>query len=88
MNRHSRQDIQPGMQVTTTEPVEAYYSLYAGNLEQFFRPGMMGVVAAVNVPKVRGRGTFVCVDFTGDNARKWRAAMNYSQLVLKDGRRN
>lgn len=86
-----------GMQVTVRERVEAYYSRYAGNPVCFLEPGMVGVIAAVDVPYVRrSRGkseTFACVDFThtvsargGDT--KWRAGVDPKNLVpLTDPKR-
>ncbi|MCI0563964.1 MAG: hypothetical protein MN733_36275 [Nitrososphaera sp.] len=70
-------DVRIGMQVTTTEPVEAYYSGACGRPKQQFRPGMVGTVAAVDVPRVRRRGSFVCVDFVGDDGDQWRAGVGY-----------
>lgn len=73
-------DVRIGMSVTTTEPVEAYYSLYGGRPKQQFRPGMIGAVAALDVPRVRSSGSFVCVDFTGDDGTRWRGGLDYRQL--------
>ncbi|MCI0558901.1 MAG: hypothetical protein MN733_10430 [Nitrososphaera sp.] len=73
-------DIRIGMMVTPTKPVEAYYSAACGRSKQQFRPGMAGTVAAVDVPRVRRRGSFVCVDFVGDDGAQWRAGVGYEWI--------
>ena len=73
-------DVQIGMRVTTAEPVEAYYSRSPIRPKQMFLPGMVGTVGAVDVPRVYGQGSFVCVDFIGDDGHQWRAGVGYPQL--------
>ncbi|MCI0556860.1 MAG: hypothetical protein MN733_00055 [Nitrososphaera sp.] len=69
-------DVKVGMKVTTSEPVGAYGSMYGGPKQQFL-PGMVGIVAAVDVPRVWRRGSFVCIDFVGDDGGRWRAGIGY-----------
>lgn len=71
-----------GDKVTTLRAVEAYYSNYGGLPYCAFAPGDVGIVAAVDVPVVRGRdgATFTCVDFY-KYGRKWRVALKNDQLV-------
>jgi hypothetical protein len=81
---------QVGDIVTTREAKPAFYSEYAGNPKQWFEPGMIGIVAAVDVPAVRQlRGypdTYCCVDFVGtsDHSRRnrvWRVSLYASNMV-------
>jgi hypothetical protein len=74
--------VKVGMGVSTNESVHAYYSGYGDRPYQKFRPGMLGTVGAVDVPYVSKQGSFVCVDFTGDDGEKWRVGLSYSQIVL------
>lgn len=77
------------MQVTVLVAVPASYSGYGGNPVQGLRPGMVGTVASVRVPKVRivpgagkdKRDVFCNVTFTGDNGAGWHAGVNYCNLV-------
>jgi hypothetical protein len=79
---------QVGMKVTTQrEPKHAYYSGYH-RPTQMFHPGMVGVIGSMMVPFVTGayrshtkHPYFVCVDFTGDDGRKWRVGLDYEELV-------
>lgn len=52
-----------GDKVTVKEPQEAYGSDYGLNPKVVIQPGELGTVAAVDVPYVTRRGTFLCVDF-------------------------
>jgi len=65
-----------GDKVTCKIRKEAYYSRYktalGRNPEVFFEPGMVGIVAAVDVPFItrhkgskRKKDTFTCIDFEG-----------------------
>ena len=73
------------MQVTCLKTEPAYYSGYAGNPVCNFEPGDVGIVGAVDVPCVTtptGRNkSFVCVDFI-KLGRKWRAGVDYSNIVI------
>ena len=61
-----KKNLNIGDTVTCKTPVRAFYSDYAGNPEVIFRPGMVGVVKALNVPAVTGKErTYTCVDFNG-----------------------
>ena len=71
-----------GMKVTCKRPVEAYYSNYAGNPKVTFEPGMIGTVAAVDVPSVhRENVSFCCVDFDLNDDYKWRCSLLYDNIV-------
>ena len=82
-------NIKVGDRVTCRKPVDAYYSKYAGAPECVFMPGDIGIVAAVNVPKVKVKGSFVVVDFEKKGVvynRKtgsciWRVGLNYDNIV-------
>lgn len=55
-----------GQEVTTTTEKTAYYSEYGGLPKQTFAPGMVGTIAGVNVPCVRGpRKVFHRITFEG-----------------------
>lgn len=74
-----------GDYVTCKTDEEAYGSNYGGRPVQQFRAGMLGVVARLDVPAVRGRGrraSFTCVDFIGDDGEVWRCAL-YSDNIRK-----
>jgi hypothetical protein len=77
-----KSDVKIGDQVSVRQPVEGYYSRYAGNPAIYLEPGMVGVVGAIDVPSVcRANVSFVCVDFycyaTGKTER---AAVYYGNL--------
>jgi hypothetical protein len=73
-----------GDKVTCRHSEDAYYSGYAGRPIQNFTPGMIGIVAAVDVPCVyyRGHTSFYCVDFIGDNGEVWRTSLNPDNIKL------
>jgi hypothetical protein len=80
-----------GMQVTVREAEDAYYSGYAGRPDCAFEPGMLGRIAALDVPYVRrlrgNSGSFACVDFLhptipqSGNDHEWRAGIDPKNLV-------
>ncbi len=77
----------PGMKVTTNKEIDAYYSGYHRPV-QMYRPGMVGTIGAILVPFVSSaykthtkHPYFVCVDFIGDDGEKWRAGVDYENLV-------
>lgn len=76
-----------GMRATVTVRQEAYYSGYAGNPVCALEPGMIGVIAEVDVPyvrRLRGKSdSFACVDFDhpADPGRSWRAGVDPRDLV-------
>ena len=85
--------VQVGMRVTCKVAQEAYYSGYGGSDYCRFFPGMVGVVAAIEVPGVRTGRYFVCVDFydeavynhgAKDEADKhlWRVSLFYDNIVI------
>lgn len=78
-----------GDQVELREDVEPHYSGYAGNPDVVVKAGTVGTVEAVDVPKVRHPGTFICVDFLlpgvfqGNpkyNACIWRCPVSSKQI--------
>lgn len=79
-----------GQKVRVKEPIEAYYSGYAGNPRVFITPDMVGEVKAVKVPSVsREKIEFCCVDFEvpgvyqGDPKHKyctWRIGVEHKFL--------
>lgn len=81
--------LQPGDTVTCKQSVEAYYSAYAGLPEQWFMPGMVGTVAVVNSPNVRGPYQYShVVDFEGAPygaephvTTTWRVALHDDNTV-------
>ena len=82
-------NLRKGDSVTVTEPIEAYYSGFAGNPKVIVQPGQIGTVAEVNVPAVRGNRVFACGDFvlpgvfSGDPRHgndTWRISANPQQL--------
>jgi hypothetical protein len=76
-----------GMRATVKVRQEAYSSGYAGNPVCALEPGMVGVIAQVDVPyvrRVRGNsGSFACVDFDHPAypGRTWRAGVDPKDLV-------
>ena len=83
-------NLQVGDIVTVKEPIEAYYSAYAGNPEMIIQPGMIGRVMATKVPNVSTKGHFNCIDFITPevfqgnpvhNNNVWRIAAKDSQLT-------
>ena len=91
--KKNRELIKEGDVVTCLSPVEAGYSgMYKGTpseySEQWFKPGMIGIVRGINCPYVRNPGNkypfgrFVSVEFTGDNHKEWRVALPYNNVVL------
>lgn len=92
IGKRSRCPVKPGDKVTCRQPVDAYYSSYGGRPECTFKLGMVGIVAAVDVPSVRygpkGEDTFVLVDFTGPEYGRpqhryttWRVALRYRNIL-------
>lgn len=90
-----KKDIAIGDIVTCYRKVEAYQSRECNGRipECWFEPGDFGIVAAVDVPAVRGREcTFCCIDFfkpgimTQDpihdpkGRRPWRVALFYDNI--------
>jgi hypothetical protein len=72
-----------GDKVTCVTSVEADYSDYGGQPEQWFKPGMVGTVLSVNNPSVwRERVVFHNIAFTGDNGKTWRVGLLKSNVVL------
>lgn len=77
-----------GDRVTTKIVEPAFYSGYGINPVQEFKPGMVGVVAKVNVPCVthrKGSGdplSYNCIDFIGDKGKLWRVSL-YSRDMVK-----
>jgi hypothetical protein len=70
-----------GEPVTTVEPVEAYYSNYAGQPAQWFTPGMVGYIKnGVEMPCVYTNNTFYTVMFTGANGKTWQVALHPRQI--------
>lgn len=79
-----------GDRVRLTEPLEAYYSNYAGNPRVVITPDLVGTIGAIDCPSVRREGIyFHCVDFTlpgiyagnphhGNNV--WRVAARTKQI--------
>lgn len=68
---------QKGDQVTCRHAVEAYYSGYSGNPRWWFRPGMIGVVAAV-APKVVRKHDY-------DNDPRYDQAEEFLVVDYQDG---
>ena len=80
--------LQVGDRVTVRERVEAYYSRYAGQPEQWLEPGVVAVVVRPHVPTVRGpRRSFILVEFEGGPmvsnppTSTWRAALHPENVV-------
>lgn len=85
-----KHNLKVGDRVSLTEPLEAYYSQYAGNPKVIVTPDLVGTIGAIDCPSVRREGVyFHCVDFTlpdiyagdprhGNNV--WRVAANTKQL--------
>ena len=73
--------------ITVKEPIQAYYSGYAGLPEQFLEPGVAARVVNPRVPTVRGpRRFFIFVEFEGvehdsTHTRVWRAAVYPEQVA-------
>lgn len=85
----SKDSIYPGRVVTCIRPEEAFYSDYAGRPTQYFRPGMIGVVGATNVPCVNrayiernGTSDYACVDFIGQEGAPQRCGLYYNNIRL------
>jgi len=62
-----------------------YGCKYSGSPDIWIQPGMIGVIGAVDVPAVRGRGTFNCVDFE-IASQKWRCSFDSDELILVEGK--
>lgn len=75
-----KKDIQIGQYVTCKRAVEAYYSGYHGTPKCVFTPGMIGVVAQIDVPYPMKNKTFCCVDFENEDGR-WRVALDYDNIT-------
>lgn len=78
-----------GDKVVTTQDERPYYSGYAGNPVVLIPKGSIGYIGAIDVPCVRGKGTFNCVDFivpdkyNGNPALKndkWRCSIKSENL--------
>jgi hypothetical protein len=74
-----------GDQVITLRDYYPYYSNYAGNPVVLIPKGSVGIIGAVDVPKVSREGTFNCVDFIVPDKfdgnpelkqNKWRCAIS------------
>ena len=79
-----------GDKVTCLIQKSAYYSNYCGNPVMVFKPGMVGIVAAI-APKVRmvkgpgrdGKPNFLVVDYTAaETGKTERVALNYCNAVV------
>ena len=73
--------------ITVKEPIQAYYSGYAGLPEQYLEPGVVARVVKTKVPPVRGpRRSFTLVEFEGvehdsTHTHTWRAAVYPEQIA-------
>jgi hypothetical protein len=73
--------------ITVKEPIEAYYSRYAGMPEQFLEPGVPARIVRTKVPTVHGpRRSFTLVEFEGveygsTHSRVWRTAVYHEQIA-------
>lgn len=81
-----------GTKVKLLVDAEPYYSSYGGNPKVIIKAETIGTVMAVDVPKVRGKGTFICVDFIlpgifqGDpkhNNCTWRCGISPKQVKIQ-----
>lgn len=86
-----KSDVKIGMRVTCKHTVEADYSSYAGNPKVTFTPGMVGVIANVDLPSVWHEGVSFCnVDFVVPGVylfnnsvnATWRVALRYDNIVI------
>jgi len=82
-----KSSVKVGMKVTCLAPVEAYYSGMKIAAPPWrtpivvFSPGDGGTVACVDVPYVRGYGSFCCIDFKHEG-RTERVALAYDNIKL------
>ena len=73
--------------ITVREPIQAYYSGYAGLPEQYLEPGVAARVVRTKVPTVRGpRKSFTLVEFEGvehgsTRTKIWRTAVYPEQIA-------
>src|SRR5665647_602942 len=76
-----------GDAVTVKTAVDGYYSGYAGNPVFSFKPGQVGTIAAVKVPKVRivppdTYAYFMCVDWQcPETGKVERCSVHYDNIV-------
>lgn len=82
-------DVQVGMYVTCIQSEECYYSNYGGRPEMLFRPGMVALVASVDVPAVTKNYAFICADFYAPTENPkwesndvWRVALKYDNIKI------
>ncbi len=76
-----------GDSVTLKTAVDGYYSGYAGNPAFSFKPGQVGTIAAVKVPKVRivppdTCAYFMCVDWhCPETSKVERCSVHYDNII-------